>query len=102
MAAGARSGDAPAPRVAPAVVVQVGAPPPSDESAQETLVWWLDGCDGNGEKRLGLGTNPHGEVLCITGFQSSRSQGGLRSDLSLNRLEIVLLEMGFKRGSKRA
>jgi hypothetical protein len=34
------------------------------------------------------------------GFQSTRSQGGLRENLGLNRLEIMILEIGFDRGSK--
>jgi hypothetical protein len=68
MAAGARSGDAPAPRVAPAVVVQVGAPPPSDESTQETLVWWLDGGDGNGENGSVWGQIHTGKSFVLGGF----------------------------------
>jgi hypothetical protein len=41
--AGAPSDGAPVPRCAPTVVVQVGAPPPSDESAREALAGWING-----------------------------------------------------------
>jgi hypothetical protein len=39
----ATSGDAPTPRVAPVVVTQAGAPPPSVESALEFLARRIDG-----------------------------------------------------------
>jgi hypothetical protein len=41
---------APAPRFAPAAVVQVRAPPPSVESACESLIQWLDGGGSNGKR----------------------------------------------------
>jgi hypothetical protein len=35
----------------------------------------------------------------IEGLQSTRSHGTLRSNLGLNRLEIMILEKGFDKGS---
>jgi hypothetical protein len=77
----------------------VGACPPSDESMQESLVPWLDGGSGNGKKRLCLGSNQMGKAFIYRGLQSTHSQGGLRLNLGLNRLEITILEIGIDRGS---
>jgi hypothetical protein len=54
-AAGAPSSCAPAPRYAPAAVGQAGAPPPSDELAQEALARWINGGGwlGGGSSMLG-------------------------------------------------
>jgi hypothetical protein len=43
MAAGAASSSALAPRFAPAVMVQAGAPPPSVESVWDALARWING-----------------------------------------------------------
>jgi hypothetical protein len=40
---GAPSGGALAPRCTPMMVGQAGAPPPSNESARETLARWING-----------------------------------------------------------
>jgi hypothetical protein len=55
MAAVAPSGGAPAPRCAPTAAGQAGAPPPSDESAREALVRWINdgGWLGGGGSVLG-------------------------------------------------
>jgi hypothetical protein len=38
-----------------------------------------------------------GKATSYRGLQSTRSQGGLRPNLRLNRLEIAILEKGFDR-----
>jgi hypothetical protein len=67
---------------------------------RETPIRWLDGGGGSDEKRLGLGWNRTGKASIYRGFQSTRSQGELWENLGLNWLEIVILEIGFDRGSK--
>jgi hypothetical protein len=67
MAAAAPSG-ALAPRFAPAAAVQARAPPPSDDLARGSPVRWLVGSSGNGERQLGLGSNPHEETSIYWGF----------------------------------
>jgi hypothetical protein len=59
----------------------------------------FNGGGGNGERQLGLGSNQHGEASIYRGIRSTCSQGRLRSNLSLNRLEIAILEINFDRGS---
>jgi hypothetical protein len=97
-AVGAPSSGAPALRTSPVAAMLVGAPPPSGESTWETQIRWLD--DSNAEMRLGLGANHTGKASIYTGIQSTHRQGRLRTNLGSNRLEIMVLEVGFDRGSK--
>jgi hypothetical protein len=41
-----------------------------------------------------------GKLLFIGGLQSTHRQGGLWPNLGSTRLEIMILEVGFDRGSK--
>jgi hypothetical protein len=60
MMVGTVSHDTQAPRSSPAATVQVGDPPPSDESARESPVRWLDGRVVSQQWRLGFGPNSPG------------------------------------------
>jgi hypothetical protein len=100
MAARAPSSSAPASGISLAVVVRAGAPPPSDESARETLVWCLDSGGGNSKERLSLASNCTGKASIYRGIQCTCSQGILQENPSSNRLKIMTLEIGFERGSK--
>jgi hypothetical protein len=85
---GAPSGGALAPRTALMVAVLAGTLPPSGESMRETPIRRLD--SGSGYGKWG---SVWGQPLFIRGLQPTRSQGGLRPNLGLNRLEIVILEI---------
>jgi hypothetical protein len=78
----------------------VVAPPPSGEPTRETLIQWLNGDGGDGEKCLSLGANRTGKASIYRELQSTHSQGRLGPNLGLNQLEIMILEIRFDRGLK--
>jgi hypothetical protein len=67
-AAGAPSSGALAPRCTPAVVVPVGAPPPSDDLARDALTRWINGGGFLGGGGSVLGQICTGRPLFIGGF----------------------------------
>jgi hypothetical protein len=101
MAVGAPFGDAPAPRVAPAVAMQAGLL--LQETNRCERLW----CGGSTVAATMVknssvwGQIRTGKASIYRGFQSYCSLGQLWPNLSLNRLEITLLEIGFKRDQNK-